>query len=180
MAHNATELDEIVSGALRSLMIDLSAPSWYGREREIVSLYVLGHLLPLCRSGSVLSEATQIGIEVAVPQHNQDGPAKRHVCKDVVIWPRPKMTVWGANGDKAEYPLCVIEWKSVNRRDTPTQQALKRADYDKIDIEWLRRTSELSPEFTGYAVLVVQGAGRPTLECAGAFAGAVEREWLTL
>jgi len=172
-------LDEIVGNALRSLIDDLSVPSWHGREREIVSLFVLGHLVPLCRRGSALFEPTQIGIEVAVPQYVESRRTNPDVCKDVVIWPRPKMTVWNANRGKTEYPLCVIEWKSVNRQDSTTQKTRKRSEYEN-DIEWLRRTAELSPGFTGYAVLVVQGPGSPTLECARTFSGAVERMWLSL
>jgi len=92
-------LDEVIRSSLSSLVAGFSANNWTGRrEREVVSLFCFGHLLRECRPDSFLHDAAQISIEVAVPQlagqigRTGKSTSKDQVCKDVVIWPRPRMT----------------------------------------------------------------------------------------
>ncbi len=53
--------------SLRSFYRDICS-EWCGRENEAVNLYALGHLAKQVRRGTILSNLTQIGIEVAVRQ----------------------------------------------------------------------------------------------------------------
>ncbi|MGD1996311.1 MAG: hypothetical protein PVH62_06025 [Anaerolineae bacterium] len=62
------ELDEIVQRSLAEFVEDVFSTGWLGREREAISLFVLGYLSGFCKPGSLLRDPTQIGIEVAVPQ----------------------------------------------------------------------------------------------------------------
>ncbi len=172
-------LDEVINRSLGTLLADLSLPDWYGREREIVSLFAFGHLLRAGTESGVLSHPTQIGIEVAVPQMKEKPNKKSYVCKDVVIWSGPKMTCWTKEGRNSRYPLCVIEFKSINRNDDPTA-ARRKAREHRSDLEWLRRTSELAAGFVGYAVFIDQHAARVTLICSRALNGSAIEKWLSL
>ncbi len=63
----------ILVDAFRSLVSSLNAPApecprWYGRERELVNLYVFSHLCERLDAGSPLFDRGQISIEVAVKQ----------------------------------------------------------------------------------------------------------------
>lgn len=98
------QIDEIVKLSLTTLAEDI-ASGWTGRrEREVVSLFCFGHLLRHCRPGSFLSDPTQIGIEVAVLQIPSQtaltgkAGSKEQVCKDIVIWPKARMTCWDDAG----------------------------------------------------------------------------------
>jgi hypothetical protein len=87
----------------------------------MISLFCFRHLIPHCRTGTVLCETAQIGIEVAVPQRSMDflknARCKKDVCKDVVIWAEPKMTVWGSDFKfkPCREPLSVMLWKVINQ-----------------------------------------------------------------
>jgi hypothetical protein len=59
-----TDLDTVIEQARRSFYEDICS-EWCGRENEMVNLYALGHLARHCVPGSMLSELTQLGIEVA-------------------------------------------------------------------------------------------------------------------
>lgn len=124
------QIDTIVAQSLQSLAHELSVGAWKGRrEREVVSLFCFGHLLRHCRSASLLYDPAQLAIEVAVPQIlGQRGltgkvRSKAQVCKDIVIWPQPRMTCWDNDGKATVYPLSVIEWKhnekAVSTGDLP-------------------------------------------------------------
>lgn len=126
---------------------------------------MFGHLLPLCDESGPISHPTQIGIEVAVPQLKKPR-AKSYVCKDVVIWRRPKGTAWAPDGSGREYPQCVVEFKSINGNDAKTAEKRKRTEH-RSDMDWLGRTSKLAAGFVGYAVLIDQRS-RVTIECARA------------
>lgn len=151
------QLDAVIKAALESMLQELLTSSWYGRERELVSLFVLGHLIPLCDANGVLQTPTQIGIEVAVPQlAGRGGERKKsHVCKDVVIWPKSSMTCWGHHGTEQCYPLAVLEWKSLNRHDCGAVRTKKRHEH-AADLRWLAAMSSLVSPFVGYAILVNQ------------------------
>jgi hypothetical protein len=138
----SAELDKVIRKSLRSFYRGISG-GWCGREREAISLFAFGHLAKNCSPKTLLS-LEQIGIEVAVRQLK---PSKKHkgrrstVCKDLVIWPKPNMTLWSTNGKLKNEPLAVMEWKvnySFGRR-AHKKNRLKHED----DIDWLReRTSE--------------------------------------
>lgn len=169
-------LDRIVESSLRSLHSDLANTNWRGREREIVSLFVFAHLLPLANADSALFDPAQIGIEVAVPQVKAGVRVKRDVCKDVVIWPRPKMTCWDLS---SPYPLAVIEWKSLNLQDDERARRHKLTEFQD-DVSWLEQTSKLSEEFTGFAVLVTQAPENIEVGCSRVRHGLVESNWIAL
>jgi hypothetical protein len=89
------KLEEVVEESLRSFHKNALVPGkWHGREREMVSLYSIGYLIPQCREKGF--DPTQVGIEVAVPQLKAaEGEKKRdNVCKDIVIWGEAKSTIW--------------------------------------------------------------------------------------
>ena len=69
------EIDRIARESLTDFVGHVFAEEWFGREREAVSLYTLGYLLPHCRPDGFLRHPTQIGIEGAVPQI--DGPNRK-------------------------------------------------------------------------------------------------------
>ena len=71
------EIDEIIRASLMGFVEDVFRSSWKGREREAVSLYVLGHLQKQCGKDKILREPTQIGIEAAVPSSLQLNPKGR-------------------------------------------------------------------------------------------------------
>jgi len=94
---SVTDLDVIIEKSLRSFHSDICSSEWCGREREMLSLYVFGHLVKFCHPRTILYDTAQIGIEVAVPQLPPDQEHRgrgKTVCKDLVIWPEPKMTMW--------------------------------------------------------------------------------------
>src|SRR5215475_1953406 len=105
------ELDKLVRSALTNLVKDVSTNVWSGqREREVVSLFCFGHLLKECRSGGFLQDFTQVGIEVPVPQIAEQAAftgkasSKEQVCKDIVIWSKPRMTCWDSSGNATIRP----------------------------------------------------------------------------
>jgi hypothetical protein len=103
-----SELDLIIRQSLKDLVDDVFDRPWFGREREVVSLYAFGHLQRYCREGGVLSDPTQIVLEGAVPQ--LPGPNRKQlVCKDLVIWPKPRMTCWNEEQEPAHYPIAIVE-----------------------------------------------------------------------
>src|SRR4051794_18797571 len=62
------ELDDVLGHALTTFSQAIHEGGWRGRrEREAVSYFAFGHLVPLCRSGQSLHHPAQIGLEVAVP-----------------------------------------------------------------------------------------------------------------
>src|SRR5437879_3214398 len=77
----ASSLDAVLHDSLRRFTADVFKSAWRGREREAISLYAFGYLTIECHRGAVLEHASQIGIEVAVPQL-RGAKRKRQVCKD--------------------------------------------------------------------------------------------------
>ena len=124
-------LDAVVESALKSMVRDLHTSVWCRREREIVNLFVLGHLIALCGANGVLHDPMQIGIEAAVPQLPGRGGHRKKpdVCKDIVIWPAPYMTCRGRDGTGRVYPLSVLEWKSLNVQDRSSSLSRKRREH---------------------------------------------------
>jgi hypothetical protein len=182
----SSDLDSIVETSLRSFYEDICS-DWGGRENEMVNLYALGHLAKHVLPGSILSELTQIGIEVTVRQlpkevllkwnPKADKP-KEDVRKDLVIWPSPRMCLWKDNVP-CNVPLAIMEWK-VNHFRNRDSHPKNRRDYP-LDVNWLRETSarEGMGSFIGYAVLLENTRTPKTLLCTRVQAGA-ERSFLAL
>ena len=149
-------LEQQIRAALSTFASSFAISSPYERERELVSRFVISHLLPTVQAGAPLFDVGQVGLEVAVPQR-RDIPNKRHdpdVCKDVVIWPRPGMVCWDDNGKVVHYPSAVLEWKSINRKDS-VAMARKKTTRDRPgDVEWLRSLVLADPSVEGYSALV--------------------------
>lgn len=172
-----TELDEIVRRSLVSFATESLSGGWTGRrEREAVSLYVLGHLLREVRPDSVLHHAAQIGIEFPVPQVSRvaattisgRGGAKTQVCKDIVLWSRPGMTCWDEAGAPTVAPMAILEWKfGVEGAHEP-------------DVAWLSAFAESNPGFVGYAVSANRPGSPFLVEAVRVVANSVERGWLRL
>ena len=144
MGPSMTELDEIVFRSLKAFTdeVFLEPPPghkrWEGMERGAVSLFAFGPLLKECRKGSVLYDPAQIGMEVRVsrpPKEGVKGAKATRICKDLVIWPRPKLTWRDESG-----PLAILEWKT-NREVVSAE-----------NVAWLRDFSKNLDGFTGYAV----------------------------
>jgi hypothetical protein len=169
------DLDSVIRASLSSLVEDLFGTDWFGEEREVVSLYCFGHLLKHCRSGIFLYDPAQIGIEVGVPQVPEQTilsgrrSAKKRVCKDIVIWPKPRMTVWDSARQKVVRPICVIEW-------THNENAIKDSD-----LKWLEAFSKRSGDFVGFAVCTNRTERRRfRLSCTRFFRGTADDRWMHL
>lgn len=135
----AESLEGILVGSLEGFIEDIQACGWWGREREAISLYAFGYLAAACERDSVLKDPGQIGIEVAVPQV-PGAKRKRQVCKDLVVWPKPRMTCWNENRQPVVHPLAVMQWKTGG------------IEMDRRDAEWLKDYTSLNPRVAGYAV----------------------------
>jgi len=115
-----------------------------------------------CKPQTILYNPTQIGIEVRVPKATRFGE-KAEICKDLVIWPRPRMTCWTEEKRAENYPLAILEWK-VN------QTRLYEGD-----VEWLGASAMDAPSsFVGYALYVDLRQRRFRLSCTRIQAGKTE------
>jgi len=154
------EIDGITRDSLSEFARDISSRQWWGKEREAVSLYAFGCLLKHCKTGSVLHDPTQIGIEVRVPKPRTMGK-KREVCKDLVIWPKAGQNCW-ENRRPSNHPLAVLEWK-VKVKVPQTQGT----DHD---LRWLKAFSADRDNFVGYAVSLELDP-KPVLCCTRVWCG---------
>jgi hypothetical protein len=159
------ELGVIIRESLIQLAQQVMRTGWRGREREAVSLYAFGFLVPKCQPGSPLHDPTQIGLDVAVGQ--LQGPnRKNQVCKDLVIWPKPAMVCWDETGSPKHQPIAILEWKA---------RTAKVSNYDE---EWLRGYSSGAPDFQGYAISLDPRYEATTLIASRVVRGVVSRDWL--
>ncbi len=133
---------------------------------------------------------TQIGIEVAVPQLPGD-KRRDNVCKDLVIWPDERMTLWDGSGEMYHEPMAVMEWK-VNHFLNTREHAKNRSDHVPdvtaqpnvvrlTDVQWLQATSNrLSGRaFVGYSVLVESTRDPKELSCIRV-CGAGNAPWIRI
>ena len=170
-------MDEVVRRALSSFAAEALDGSWSGRrEREAVSLFVLGYLLREVDAAGFLRDPAQIGIEFPVPQiadaasraiSGRSG-RKRQVCKDIVIWPEPRMTCWDVEGCATVAPAAILEWKF----------GVPAVDPD--DVAWLKTFSAGRPAFLGYAIAANQSGRQFTLSCTRVKSGRTKQRWLHL
>ena len=169
-----TGLDKLLREALTEFTKDVFATGWHGREREAISMFVLGYLINQVQPESLLQDPTQIGIEVAVPSHKKLNP-KGRVNKDLVIWPVGGMTLWDAKWKETNTPLAVLEWKVY-------RNIHRTAGLASVDLEWLIRWTKAFPKVIGYAVALdlVQPQRQFRLRVARVEKGIVQREWLQI
>jgi hypothetical protein len=154
-----------LKGGLLDLAAFIVEKGWYGREREAVSLHVLGFLILKCNPSGPLKSPTQIGMDVAVVQHPGPG-RKKLVCKDLVIWPNAAGNCWDKDRQPTQHPLAILEWKT--RTD-------KISGYGQ---KWLVEFSEGVPGFTGYAVALNSVARRTSMTVARVKDGKVNPTWI--
>jgi len=174
----ATKLDGVVRRSLAGFLDDINASHWTGkREREAISLYVLGHLQYEVDPSGPLRDATQIGIEVPVQQLEPEvqrrisgrrGKPKEDVAKDLVIWPEPRMTTWAKDGVARQVPLAIMEWK------------LGSLSPFEHDVAWLEEYSRRRARFTGYAVSLAKRGEGFAASVARVYKGARQPGWLVL
>ncbi|MBN2387689.1 MAG: hypothetical protein JXB85_11780 [Anaerolineales bacterium] len=157
------DIDTTVKNALMQFTEEVFTRSWWGKEREAVSLFAFGYLTKQCSPDCVLFDPAQIGIEVRVPQVERIG-MKREVCKDLVIWSGPGATCW----DKDQYPLAILEWKA------------NQAHVAANDVAWLTTFSAGRPGFVGYAICLDLKKRTFRLSCTRIQSEKVRPEWLVL
>jgi hypothetical protein len=173
-----TELDAAITKSLTSFTKDVfdkerwGEEGWPGMEREAVSLFAFGHLVPQCKAGRILFDPAQIGIEVRVLQpgvlpKKPKGPYSKktdRICKDLIVWREPE-TTW----QDGVHPLAVMEWKT------------NQAQVSVSDVQWLKKLSKECPEFTGYAVCLNMKKDRTfRLSCTRVKGGDPDPNWLVI
>jgi len=91
--------------ALESLLPDLADAPCYVRERDVVNLFVFGHLVPQFQDAKL--DIGQLGIEVPVQVLPESPSEKPGVYADIAVWHHHKATAW-----RTCKPLARIEWKN--------------------------------------------------------------------
>ncbi|MBZ5613693.1 MAG: hypothetical protein LAO23_06765 [Acidobacteriia bacterium] len=142
--------EKLFRAALVSFLPDLAAAPWYVREREVVNLFVFGHLIPqfqdhdldirqLCIEVPVLKLRKSTNDELAKPEISQPGTggpvskppkAPRQTLGkygDIVVWTHNKATIW-----QTCRPLAHIEWKNINCLEKYPKKQLERAHEQDI------------------------------------------------
>jgi hypothetical protein len=113
--------DQLFRTALKTLLDDLAAAPWYVREREVVNLFVFGHLVREFQNADL--DIRQISIEMPVLKLPRDSNANlvpqtprpreaRGKYADIVVWPHIRATRW-----LTCKPLVHIEWKNISCRE---------------------------------------------------------------
>jgi hypothetical protein len=160
-------LDQSIKSALEHLSLDLDTTGWWGREREVVSLYSFNYLLPSLIEVLPNFHPSQLGIEVAVPQI-QEPNSKAQVNKDIVIWPEPFMTCWDNDGNPTRYPVAIMEWKANVQ------------ELSNTDIDWLCSYSAKNIQFVGFSTTIDLMNRRFKLKAARIYLGSVDDRWLII
>ena len=62
------EIDALIKDCLAALAADPHVRRWRAKEHNWVNYFVFKHLLSRCQTNGVISDPTQIGIEVQVAQ----------------------------------------------------------------------------------------------------------------
>lgn len=135
---------DTIRQSLEECFDHIRVSGWKGRERELVSLYAFSFLQKHCALDTIFHDPGQIAIECAVMQVTDGG--KERVCKDLLIWPKPHMTVWSSPDDA---PLLIMEWKARGT-NTVTEAGMKNAL--RADVEWLKTYTAKHPATLGITV----------------------------
>lgn len=173
-------LENIIRKALLSMHQHLSYATWFGREREVISLFVFSHLLPRAMEEPSLLDYAQIGIEVTVPQIPKDGHRRSRpdVCKDLVIWPSPGMTCWKSARDNILFPSVIMEWKTRNNTE-PRSSLIDLERQHQQNVIWLAEFALRAPQtFEGYAVSLDLLPKPPVLRVVRITPSSQEEQWL--
>lgn len=146
--------EELFHTALGKLLPELAKAPWYVREREVVNLFVFGHLIPQFQKKNL--DISQLGIEVAVQklpkiiEAESDGAKSSKQARemlgryaDIVVWPHAEATLW-----QTCKPLVQVEWKHISCR-TERPPDIKKGHED--DIRLLQHNRSLV--CVSYAVL---------------------------
>jgi hypothetical protein len=160
-----SKLDSLLRGSLIDLADFVAKNNWRGREREVVSLFAFGFLVPRCQVGGPLQNPTQIGLDVAVPQL----PGKNRkalVCKDLVLWEESAGTCWDKAGNATRTPIAILEWKAGT------------TNHSKHDELWLQAYSSNHRNFTGYAVSLNPKGMQTSLSVSLARNGVTNKSWI--
>jgi hypothetical protein len=144
------DLDAMLERAFAEFHTGLVRSSgwWFGKERDCVNRFVMGHLLPACSTGKyIVKDPAQVGIEMGVAQPRRIG-TKPAAPKDVVIWREKFSTCWNSHLKPVTTPLAVIEWKV--RHPKAAKQSIRRAT--SHDRRWLGAFTAQQNESLGYSV----------------------------
>jgi hypothetical protein len=147
--------ERLFIAALKSLLPDLADAPWHVREREVVNLFVFGHLIPQFQTENL--NISQTSIEVAVlniPDPENENP-KLSVSADIVVWPHKKATLW-----QTCRPLARVEWKNISCREKAPRDLERQHDEDILR---LNRNQQLA--YVSYAVLTDQRDKHVRLRC---------------
>lgn len=144
----AATVEEFLRAALDDFFASLSRAEqgWFGKERDCVNRFVMGHLVPSCSPGSPIEHPAQIGMEIAVKMPDGRG-SRLSSPKDIVIWDSPFGTCWTPQMEPKHAPLAVLEWKSQH----PTGPSQNTSD----DEAWLQDFCEQNPASQGYSISLV-------------------------
>jgi hypothetical protein len=159
------KLEDLIRDALLEFAAFVARTNWRGREREAVSLFAFGFLVPRCSQAGPLTAPTQIGLDVGVSQLS-GSDRKAVVCKDLVVWSEPAGNCWDENGTATRKPLAILEWKARTR------------NLSHYDEEWLRDFSADSPTFVGIAISLDPRGAATTLTASRAKSGTLTSDWL--
>jgi hypothetical protein len=171
-------LEEALLAAFQSFAAAHRAHVLRLRERELVSRFAFGHLLPQCRPGGALFDPRQIGIEVAVPQRSGDGTRRQpDVCKDLVIWPGVDGSCWDSAGHPTRFPAAVLEWKSIDRGERPGDRRDKLERQTSADLGWLDWLTSASPTTEGYFALVQPAGTGLSIDVTRVSSGGRQPHW---
>lgn len=132
------DVHEAIMAALRSFSPDALRCNYFGREHEVVNLYVFGHLVPQFQSRGIPLET--LGMEISITSTS----LLKGRRKDLVVWPEPRCSRF-----KGDRPIAVMEWKFIPAK-CRDRGALLRAY--AVDIAWTKEC--LSDLGTGYAVIL--------------------------
>ena len=160
--------DGLLEEAFSSFGDDLATSGWRGKENDCVNRFALGHLLPRCGAG-VLRHATQIGIEVGVPQPPGVG-IRGAARKDLVIWPEPWMSTWSEGWRPVHLPAVVMEWKLCH--------ASKPLTGIKHCTRWIQSFAEWQPTALGLTVVVDLDVRKQRLLVGRYIRGGQQPEWI--
>lgn len=142
-----TPLHALLADAFRDYEAWLLANEWRGKEHDCVNLFVHKFLFSRVRPDGPLTDFTQIGIEVGVPQPKGIVGIKPAARKDLVIWKEPLTTTWDKSWNAVHVPQVVIEWKA-------RKKVSAKPHLFPHDVDWLTKYSLHYPDFTGYCATV--------------------------
>ena len=161
---HAADLTNSFRASLGTLLEDLAGAPWYVREREVVNLFVFGHLIREFQNANL--DIRQISIEMPVLKLPRDSSANLVSASlnpretlgkyaDIVVWPHIKATRW-----LTCKPLVHIEWKNISCREEKPGNLVR--DH-RQDIRTLKHNRSLVS--VSYAVLTDQRDGSVNIHC---------------